>query len=334
MEDEARTPKHADPTDDPHDEIVGTITLPSFAAPSWLDRISAGAWLFIGLAAFDAVVQIRDEFLREPGEPTSTGLVFRLASIVLGSATVLLPAAVLIGRWGVGRAESWLLQGTIALAAAELVRLIGPGVVSTLAGPPSTDGESTIFGIAVRSLVVVIPTLILILLGLAKIGLGLGALDAIVGQRNRGVVVVCVASLVVFGLGEVVLFWGLMAAIPGDAVRLGIALIILLVGLMILGSWSWIATISARRTGSQWPIVTMGSLAIVVSFAFTAARTLAAEGGLDGPAAVRTASALADVALHALGVVLLVVGFARGFEPIDDEDGSEAGSDGLTESEP
>ena len=121
------------PASDPRDLIVGTIR-----PPDWLGRIPTFAWLFVALAAIGGAYRIWQVLRSGPDGISPTSLVFVLLSVVSGAATVLMPAAMLVGRRGLGRrglgrAASWLLQGGIALAAAELLRLFGRDVVNAIA---------------------------------------------------------------------------------------------------------------------------------------------------------------------------------------------------------
>ena len=70
-----------------------------------------------------------------------TILAFVLLTVVTGAATVLLPAAVVVGCRGLGRGGRWLLQGAVALAAAELFGLVAQDVLTAVAGPPTFDPD-------------------------------------------------------------------------------------------------------------------------------------------------------------------------------------------------
>ncbi|MGH2465515.1 MAG: hypothetical protein ACRDGI_08645, partial [Candidatus Limnocylindrales bacterium] len=104
---------------DAADLIVGTPRL-----PGWVGRVPRVAWLFLVLALLDGTSRIIHG-LQFPDLPLTT-----MAAVLLGTVTgvglVLLPAALLLGGRASGRSHAGLLQGAIALAAAELVRQFGP----------------------------------------------------------------------------------------------------------------------------------------------------------------------------------------------------------------
>lgn len=321
------------PASDPRDLIVGTIR-----PPDWLGRIPTFAWLFVALAAIGGAYRIWQVLRSGPDGISPTSLVFVLLSVVSGAATVLMPAAMLVGRRGLGRrglgrAASWLLQGGIALAAAELLRLFGRDVVNAIAGPPSIDAEisSAISSHVVQSLAILVPVALLRMFGLAKIGLGLGAIAAPSRSVGRAVFAVLAGSLAVVLVGDGLTIQTFAAASATDTLLLAYNLLVLVTALVVLGLWAWVASIAARRDGRPWRSIVVGAVAVVLGNALGAAGLLVAlvqAGAGDAPTTL-TWTTLVAAAVGAFGAAVLVVGFARGFEPIDNlkpmdnEDGPE-----------
>lgn len=165
MKVEGRRPGRIDDSEEPSNLIVGTMH-----PPAWLGPVPALAWVFVGLAALDVAFRTWDP--AKSFEMSGTDIASLLESVVIGAAAMLLPAALIVGRRGNGRAGSWLLQGGIALAVAELVRLFGRDVLNALAGPPSNDGAITL-EIVLRGLAVQVPLVALQVAGMVQIGLGL-----------------------------------------------------------------------------------------------------------------------------------------------------------------
>jgi hypothetical protein len=316
------------PASDPRDLIVGTIR-----PPDWLGRIPTLAWLFVALAAIGVAYRIWQVFRSGPDGISPTSLVFVLLSVVSGAATVLMPAAMLVGRRGLGRAGSWLLQGGIALAAAELLRLFGRDVVNAIAGPLSIDAEisSAISSHVVQSLAILVPVALLWMFGLAKIGLGLGAIAAPSRSVGRAVFAVLAGSLAVVLVGDGLTIQTFAAASATDTLLLAYNLLVLVTVLVVLGLWAWVASIAARRDGRPWRSIVVGAVAIVLANGLGAAGLLVAlvQAGADNAPTIMTWTTLAAAAVGAFGATVLVVGFARGFEPIDNlkpmdnEDGPE-----------
>ena len=297
---------------DPEDLIVGTIR-----PPSWLERIPAPAWLFVGLAVFDAAFRIwQGPLLRRDISLSNVASLF--LSVVAGAATVLLPAAVLVGRRSRGLAESRLLQGAVALAAAELVGLVGRDVVDLVAGPSSLDLDTSagMSDFVARVAVVQIPVFLLRIFGLAKIGLGLGAMSAPSRPSSRIVLGIAAGSFAatLLGLGRSIPT--LQAQAATYPLLLAYNLLGVALGLVVLGLWSWIAWVAARRSGPAWRWIFLGSLAIVLAYGLVQlASTLAyARVGTDDAQTILTWFGLAASAVGTLGAVFLVVGFARGLE--------------------
>ena len=129
MKVEDRRPGRVDDSDDPRNLIVGTMH-----PPAWLGRVPAPAWVFVGLAALDVAFRTWDQ--TKSFEMSGTNIASLLESVVIGAAAMLLPAAMIVGRRGNGRAGSWLLQGGIALAAAELLLPCGAPPLRGGGGPP------------------------------------------------------------------------------------------------------------------------------------------------------------------------------------------------------
>ncbi len=104
-------------SDDPNDLIVGTIR-----PPAWLGRIPtlfgqvirripSLAWPFVGLAIADVLARLYDRLGPALDGISAIGLLSLLLDVVEGAATVLLPAALLVGGRRAGRAAPWLLLG-------------------------------------------------------------------------------------------------------------------------------------------------------------------------------------------------------------------------------
>lgn len=316
----------SEPVADPNDLIVGTIQ-----PPSWLERIPALAWLFVALAAFDAGFRIwQGPPLLGPDEFSPSNAAFLLLTVVAGAATVLLPAAVLVGRRGHGRAEARLLQGAVALAAAELVGLVGRDVVSLIAGPSSLGLETSsgMSDYVARVVAVQLPVLVLRIFGLAKIGLGLSALSA--PSRPPGLIVLGIVAgsfaVNLFGVGwSIQTFQAQAATYP---LLLAYNLLVVGLGLVVLGLWAWIASLAARRAGPGWRWILLGSLAIVLAQGLVQLGSILVYlwAGTDSAQTVLTWFGFAASAVDALGAVFLVVGFARGFETDHAADEPEAPS--------
>ena len=314
---------------DPKDLIVGTIR-----PPSWLERIPAPAWLFVGLAVFDAAYRIwQGPFLGRDDFSLSNAASFIL-SVVAGAATVLLPAAVLVGRRRNGLAESRLLQGAVALAAAELVGLVGRDVVDLVAGPSSLELETPagMSDFVARVAVIQIPVLLLRIFGLARIGLGLRAISAPSRPPARIVLVIVAGSFAatLLGLGwSIQTFQAQAAAYP---LLLTYNLLVVALGLVVFGLWAWIASVAARRESPAWRWMVLGSLAIVLALGLAHLGSILAfiQGGTENAQTILTWFGLAASAVDTLGAVFLVVGFARGLEtnrPGESEAPPDAASD-------
>lgn len=307
---------------DPSDLIVGTIE-----PPAWLGRIPALAWLFVGLAVFDAGYRVWIELDRGAGT-SPTNVVYLALSVVRGAAIVLLPAAMLIGRKGLGRGESWMFQGAVALVVAELIDLVGRRVIDAVVGPQilDTGGDDTfVVNFVLESLVVAVPVAILTFFGLAKVGLGLDAIRGPDRPIGRIVVGVLAASLAVILVGDVVTIQNLRADSTQASVLVAYNLLVVVIGLLVAALWAWVATIAARRAGPPWPWLWIGAVAPVLQAAIgTAGLLLALQVVATGNAlTVVEWFGIAAIAVSAFGAILLLAGFGRGFEPedeVDDED--------------
>ena len=311
-----------EPVFDPSDLIVGTIR-----PPDWLGRIPTLARLFVALAAAGVAYLIWQAFRSGPDGISPTSLVFVLLSVVSSAATVLLPAAMLVGRRGLGRAGSWLLQGGIALATAELLRLFGRDIVNAIAGPPSIDADisSAISSHVVQSLAILVPVAFLRMFGLGKIGLGLGAIAAPSRSLGRVAFAVLAVLLAVVLVGDVLEIQVFKAESATDTLLLMYNVLVVVTVLVVLGLWAWVASIAARRDGAPWRAIVVGAVAVVLGNAIGAAGSLVAllQSGTDNAPTILTWTVLAAATVGAVGAAVLLVGFARGFEPIDNEDGSE-----------
>ena len=302
------------------DLIVGTIR-----PPGWIARIPTLAWFFVGLAALDAGYRIWRQLPIGLDDSSPSNLLFLASSIVAGAATALLPAAVLVGRRSAGRAESWLFQGAIALAIAELLGLFGREVVQAVAGQPSlgVDEPAGLSDYLVRELVVRIPWLVLQAFGLAKIGLGLGAIPAVSRSLGRIVFAALAGSLAVAVVGIVLTIEVFRAQSPDDTLLLAYDLLIVGLGVAVLALWAWVTSIAARRVGRPWGWILLGALMIVLGRAVAdlgllLAFSQAASG--DNANTIITSFGLVSAGLSALGAVLLVFGFGWGIEPVDEAD--------------
>jgi hypothetical protein len=322
MDLETRADAETEPVFDPSDLIVGTRR-----PPDWLGPIPTLAWLFVALAAAGVAYLIWQAFRSGPDGISPTSLVFVLLSVVSCATTVLLPAAMLVGRRGLGRAGSWLLQGGIALATAELLRLFGRDVVNAIAGPPSIDADisSAISSHVVRSLAILVPVALLRMFGLAKIGLGLGAIAAPSRSLGRVAFAVLAVLLAMVLVGDVLEIQVFKAESATDTLLLMYNVLVVVTVLVVLGLWAWVASIAARRDGAPWRPIVVGAVAVVLGNGLGAAGSLVAlqQAGTDNAPTILTWTVLAAATVGAVGAAVLLVGFARGFEPIDNEDGSE-----------
>lgn len=311
-----------EPASDPSNVIVGTIQ-----PPEWLGRIPTLAWLFVALAAIGVAYLVWQAFRSGPDGISPTSLVLVLLSIVSAAATVLLPAAMLVGRRRLGRPVSWLLQGGIALAAAELLRVFGRDVVNAVAGSSSIDIEisAAISSRVVQSLAILVPVALLRMFGLARIGFGLGAIAAPSRSLGRAAFAVLAGSLAVVLVGDGLEIQVFRAESATDTLLLTYNLLVLVTVLVVLGLWAWVASIGARRDGAPWRSIVVGAAAVVLANGIGAAGSLIAllQAGTDNAPTILIWTVLAAATVGAVGAAVLVVGFARGFEPIDNEDGSE-----------
>jgi hypothetical protein len=319
---ETRADGETGPVSDPRDLIVGTIR-----PPDLLGRIPTLAWLFVALAAIGVAYPIWQAFRSGPDGISPTSLAFVLLSVVSGAATVLLPAAMLVGRRRLGSAGSWLLQGGIALAAAELLWLFGRDVVNGIAGSSSIDAEiaSAISSHVVQSLAILVPVALLRMFGLAKIGLGLGAIAAPSRSLGRVAFAVLAASLAVVLVGDGLEIQVSKAQSATDTLLLTYNLLVLVTVLVVLGLWAWVASIAARRDGAPWRSIVVGSVAVVLGNGLGATGLLVAllQAGTDNAPTILIWTVLAAATVGAVGAAVLLVGFAQGFEPIDNGDGGE-----------
>jgi hypothetical protein len=323
----------SDDPGDPNDLIVGTME-----PPDWLAWIPALAWLFLGLAIFDVAYRLwRVRFGLDSASPTN--LTYLLASVITGAATVLLPAAVVVGSRGLGRAGRWLLQGAAALAAAELFGIVAQDVLAGLAGSAQDNSEAGSFAndYAVRLLVVQVPFLVLRMFGLAKIGLGLGSIAEPTRPLGRIVWALILGTLATILVTSGVTLQLVWAGAISDTPLLAYDLFVVAAGLIVAGLWGWVASIAARRYGRPWRTIVAAALAILLGSGIQALGGLLAleRAGTDDALTILTWSALVASAFGAFGAVTLVFAFARGFEPVEDEGSDEVDAevnDGLADS--
>jgi hypothetical protein len=122
------------PDVDRSDLIVGTMTM-----PAWMRAVPPTAWLFIALATVEAWLLVAGIGVIE--ERDLLGWLTLFAIVGAQTATVLLPAAVLLGPT-VGRVRRWLLAGTVAVAMAAIIETAyqSRGFLGLVAGPPGDDG--------------------------------------------------------------------------------------------------------------------------------------------------------------------------------------------------
>jgi hypothetical protein len=307
---EDRRPGRVDDSGDPGDLIVGTLHL-----PAWSGRVPAPAWVFVGLAALDVAFRTWDQI--RSFEMSGTNIASLLESVVVGAAAMLLPAAMIIGRRANGRAGSWLLQGGIALATAELVRLFGRDVLNALAGPPSSDVIA--LEIVARGLAVQVPLVALQGAGLVQIGLGLAALAAPGRPLGRLVFTAVAAALALVLVDDLLTIQTFAGQAAPDTLLLAYNELGLVAGLAVLALWAWLGSIGARRAGRTWRLVTIGALAIVLGFGIRAFGDLfgLSQALTDNELTILIWFGLAASAAAALGASVLLVAFASGFDLAD-----------------
>lgn len=316
-----------EPVADPDDLIVGTIR-----PPSWLGRIPALAWLFIALAVLDGVWRVG----AYPIWVGPTGLASLGFSVVSGVAAVLLPAAILLGRPRLGQAGSWLLQGALALAVAELLGHVGRDFLDMVAGPDvSGSGLFGTPGSLVRTMATEVTVVVLRILGLARIGLGLRAIAVPTRPFGRILFAAPAAALAVLLLADLLTIQVSQAApaTVADAIQLGYNLLILVGGAVVLVLWAWIASLAYRQDGRTWRSIMIGALAIALGSVVIAIGWIVAlqRADTDDAQTILTWFGVAASAVGALGAALLLVGFGRGFEPLAAADASETAPDDASD---
>lgn len=302
------------PAPDPTDLIVGTIR-----PPTWLATIPAGAWLFVALAAIDVAYRVGRDAPRSPDEVSLINVAGLLLSLVGGAAIVLLPGAILLGRERLGKAGSTLLQGGIALAAAELLRLVGNDVLNTVVGPVSY--EPGLFGapdLLVRIIAIEVPVILLRLFGLARIGLGLRAIAAPSRPFGRILYAAPAAALAVLLAADLLTIQISQAgpSTASDALGFAYNLLILVGEAVVFVLWAWIASLAYRQNGRTWRWIMRGALAIAVASVVTAIGWIVAvqQADPDDAQQILTWFGLAASAVGALGAPFLVVAFLGGFD--------------------
>lgn len=322
-----------EPVADPGDLIVGTIR-----PPSWLGRIPALGWVLIALAVLDGAYRIWDAPWTALGI-SPTNLASLVLSVVSGAAFVLLPAAILLGRHGPGRTGSWLLQGAVALAAAELLGLVGRNVLDIFSGPDLSG--SGLFGapdLLVRSMVVEVTVVVLRIFGLSRIGFSLRAIAAPTRPFGRILYAAPAAALAVLLFGDLLTIQVSQAApaTVAEAILLGYNLLILVAGAVVLVLWAWIASLAYRQDGRTWRWIMFGAGAIALASMVVAIGWIVAfqRADTDEAQTILTWFGLAAGAIRTLGVVFLALGLARGFESIAAVGGSEPAPDDAPDAGP
>jgi hypothetical protein len=320
--DPGRHDREIGPVPEPRDQVVGTI-----GPPTWMGTIPAGAWLFIALAAADGAYRIWREGPQAGDQVSVGGLAGLVLSVVGGAAIVLLPGAILVGRSGVGRAGSWLVQGGVALAIAELLRLIGYDVLNAVAGAASFDPESSsrVPDLLARSIAIEIPAALLRIFGLARIGLGLRSIAAPTRTFGRILFAAPAAALAVLLLADLLTIQVSQAGPANVADALGLAynLLILVSGAVILVLWAWIAAVASRQEGQSWRWITIGAAAIALASVVTAIGWIAgyAWATMAEAQTIVTGLGFAAGVAQTFGAVLLVLGFSQGFDAAGAGDG-------------
>jgi hypothetical protein len=315
-----------EPVADPSDLIVGTIR-----PPSWLRRIPRLAWLFIALAALDGVYRVWLEASQVSDRVSVTSLVGLMLSAVAGAAIVVLPAAIVIGSPRPRRAGSWLLQGAIALAVAELVGLLGNRVIATIAGPDFAGLGFDVPEFLVRSALVGVSTVVIQIAGLARMGLGLRAIAASTRPVGRILFAAPAAALAVLLFADLLTIQvsEIAPATPGDAISLAYSLLLLVIGAIVLVLWAWIASLAFRQHGRAWRWIAIGAGAIALASVVDAIGwtvVLQRQNPADIPTIPVWFGFAASLA-RTTGAVSLVLGFGRGFDPVTAE--AESASDGA-----
>ncbi len=297
---------------DASDLIVGTM-----GAPGWLRRIPTAVWVIVAFVIFDGAYQVW--VLRTSDlDSISPRLLLSLgAAVVGGAATVMLPAAVLVGCKDLGRSRSWLLQGAIALAAADLLGLLGRDLLTAIGWPSPSDSPADDF--IVRLLVVGIAVSLLQAFGVVRIGLGLES----VAPASRRIAWPWIAAVV--GSFAVVLAVDFRSvsgfsttAGEGSVLLVPYDLLRIVVNVIILGLWAWIVMIAARRHGPPWTWIAAAGLLVIFGSAGWALGTIVASQVGDNAVEILNWSGLVGALVSALGAVVLAFAFLRGFAPDDD----------------
>ena len=239
--------------------------------------------------------------------------------------------AILVGCRGLGRAGSWLLQGAIAVAAAELLTLLLPEVFRAVAGPTSAD--PTTESLVVRSLAVQVPVIVVTSFGLAKLGLGLTAIEDAERPLGRGLLAALVVGLALVLLSDALSIRS-MVATPGqtvDSLVLVHNLVVVVGAMAILGLWALVVAVAARRDGRSWRLIEFGALAIVLGYVCRGIASILALqwAGPDDALTILIWFGLGAAIVGALGSILLLLGFGRGFDPLEAGAPSASPSGGL-----
>ncbi|MEO8229325.1 MAG: hypothetical protein ABI628_06125 [Chloroflexota bacterium] len=296
--------------------IVGTIRI-----PPWMGRLPPVVWVFVALAILDSAYRIWQ------GPISLTDATSLVLSVIGGAAFVLLPAAILLGPGGAGR-TSWIFQGALALAGAEILGLVGRDVLDVFAHP-DLDISATAPDSLLRSMVVEISVALLRIFGLSRIGFGLRAIAGPARPFGRILYAAPAAALAVLLFADLLTIQVSQAA-PAtgrDAVVLGYNLLILVAGAITLVLWAWIASLAYRQDGQTWRLTMIGAGAIALASVIIAIGWIVAFLRADWAPMILTWFGLTASAVRVLGAVSLVLGLGRGFESIGTVMGSEATSD-------
>jgi hypothetical protein len=290
------------------------------------------AWLFIAVATIDGAYRFSLDWPAWPVEASAMDLARVALSVVGAAGEVLLPAAILLGCRGLGRAGSWLLQGATALAAAELVAFFGHRLLATGVGPDANGGG--LFGVPdyiTGSMALQVPVVILEIFGLTRIGLALRVLAGPSRPQRRILFAAPAAALAVLLLADLLTIQvsEIAPATAGDAISLAYSLLLLVIGAIVLVLWAWIASLAFRQHGRAWRWIAIGAGAIALASVVDAIGwtvVLQRQNPADIPTIPVWFGFAASLA-RTTGAVSLVLGFGRGFDPVTAE--AESASDGA-----
>lgn len=289
-------------------------------------RVPNVVWVFVALAVLDGAYRIWQ------GPFSLTEISSLLLSVIGGAAFVLLPAVILLVPGGGGRTGSWIFQGALALAGAEVLGLVGRDVLDVFAHP-DLDISAAAPDSVLRSMAVEISVALLRIFGLSRIGFGLRAIAGPARPFGRILYAAPAAALAVLLFADLLTIQVSQAA-PAtgrDAVVLGYNLLILVAGAVVLVLWAWIASLAYRQDGRSWRLIMVGAGAIALASVVIAVGWIVAFLRADWAPTILTWFGLAGSAVRTLGAVSLLVGLAQGFERVGAVEGSEGASDHATD---